>query len=77
MMAAMDLATCPATPRAPDRCDERARRLGQVKFKVLELPGAAETMPPAESLSSQSAKPYRALRSFLSRVLGRLVAARP
>lgn len=77
MIGHMELATCPPGPRAPVRGDERARRLGQVKFMVLEVPAAPEPVPPTESLSSSPAKPYRALRAFLSRVLGRLVAARP
>lgn len=74
----MEIAALPrcAAP-APTRCDERARRIGRVKFQVLELPAEPETVPAAESFSPSPGGPYRALRAFLSRVIGRLAAARP
>jgi hypothetical protein len=59
----MDLMTCPANAAHP-RCDERARRLVQVKFMALPM----ESPPPARR------SPFM---DFLSRVIGRLVAARP
>lgn len=71
----MKLATCPNSP-APDRCDARARRLVQVKFVALPLDFEAER-PAAETVSSLPARIYRSVRDLLSRVMGRLVAARP
>ena len=75
MIGTMELTACPA-PAAHDRCD-RARRLGQVKFVVLTLEGGPESVPAAETLSHAPDSPYRRLRAYLSRVMGRLVAARP
>jgi hypothetical protein len=62
-MLRMDLIPCPATA-ARERCDDRARRLVRVKFVSLPV----ESTPPARR------SPFI---GFLSRVIGRLVAARP
>jgi hypothetical protein len=61
-MIRMDLVPCPAA--APQNRNERARRLVQVKFMTLPM------APPAPRRRSF-------LIEFLSRVIGRLVAARP
>jgi hypothetical protein len=65
----MDLMPCPATARpgstvARGRCDDRARRLVRVKFVSLPM----ESPAPARRSS---------LMAFISRVIDRLVAARP
>ena len=62
-MLLMDLMPCSAAgPR--DRCNERGRRLVQVKFMALP----PEPPAPRRGFS---------LIEFLTRVIGRLVAARP
>jgi hypothetical protein len=65
----MDLIPCPATaPNGPSnarrKCDDRARRLVRVKFVSLPM----ESPAPARRSS---------LMAFISRVIDRLVAARP
>ena len=58
----MDLVPCPANARHP--AGDRARRLVQVKFVAL----------PVDSPEPARRSPFV---SFLIRVIGRLVAARP
>jgi hypothetical protein len=71
----MDLTTRnPVSAAAPGRCDDRTARLARVKFVALVM---EDTAPAAESLSCRSARLYLAVRAFLIRVMGRLVAARP
>lgn len=77
-MASMEYATCPAAARAaPDRCTGRERRLAQVKFVALVLEPEPQSAPAAQAPSPSPARLYRALRAFITRVLERLVAARP
>lgn len=58
---------------APNRCDGRAVRLGQVKFVALPMDVAAETDAPAAT----GAPILRTLFTFIIRVIGRPEAARP
>jgi hypothetical protein len=60
---------------APTRCDPRAVRIAQVKFVALPMEPAME---PADALPPPGARnviPF--LRDLLTRVIGRLEAARP
>ena len=76
MMAAMDIACTADATRAPERGGERARRIGQVKFVALVL-DEPPAVPEPEPLSPSCPGLLRAWRAFLSRVMGRLAAARP
>jgi len=75
----MDLTPLPVTvgaTRAPDRCIVRGQRLVQVKFVSLPL----EEIRIERRLFSTERKwgpSLNSLISFIHRVIGRLVAARP
>ena len=64
---------------APDRCAagslDRARRLGGGKFVALREPAEAGT--PAASSATPEAPSRESPKSAFSRVIARLVAARP
>ncbi|MGZ5683206.1 MAG: hypothetical protein ACXWG9_03685 [Usitatibacter sp.] len=57
---------------APDRCNARARRLGQVKFVALP-----QSALPAETDRAWIARLASSLRDSAIRVIGCLEAARP
>jgi len=67
---------CAAHPLAPERGADRARRIGQVKFVALVLHDPQPWQPAEPSPASRPGL-FPAWRAFLSRVMGRLVAARP
>jgi hypothetical protein len=70
----MNLAPIPlAAVHAHDRCIVRANRIVRVKF--IGLP--AETQPEAARWGTRASGGWRSVLRFLSRVIGRLVAARP
>jgi hypothetical protein len=75
-MASMELRPIAITPRAAARQDLRARHIAQVKFVALPMPLPVEYQAVAQGTGAARAKtPW--LLALLSRVIGRLVAARP
>jgi hypothetical protein len=72
----MELRPIAMTPRAAARQDLRARHIAQVKFVALELPFPTEYQAVAQGTGATRAK-TPSLLAFLSRVISRLVAARP
>jgi hypothetical protein len=79
----MDLTPIPATAgaaRLPDRCVVRGQRLVQVKFVALPLETEIRDRPPfriERRLFTGKRNWGLSLISFIHRVIGRLVAARP
>jgi hypothetical protein len=78
----MDLTPVPASlgaVRAPDRCIVRGQRLVQVKFVALPLEETRDSpdFPIERRLFGGKRNWGLSLVSFIHRVIGRLVAARP
>jgi hypothetical protein len=79
----MDLLPCP-TPCAPPRCNDRTRRLVRVKFIALPMESGEGNTEFEPDLRQRERSPAKAgfqflhrMRTFFTRVIGRLVAARP
>ncbi len=75
----MESRRIPLTTHQAARLDLRARRVAQVKFVALEMPVPYEYHEAFAQGTGASAKQEFAttLLTLLSRVIGRLVAARP
>ena len=75
--ARMELRPILVTTHAAARHDMRARRMSQVKFVALAMP-LPDEYPQAFAQGTGARASYATtLRNLLSRVIGRLVAARP
>ena len=71
----MELRPIPITSRHAARRDLRARHMAQVKFVALAMPLPCEYQAVAQGTGAPTK--MATLLAFLSRVIGRLVAARP
>ena len=74
-MASMDRRSIAITSRAAARHDLRARHIAQVKFVALPMPTEYQAALAQGTGAARTKMP--ALLALLSRVIGRLVAARP
>ena len=76
----MELRPIPITSRAAARRDLRARHMAQVKFVALAMPlpsDLQQALAQGTGAGAQTPTLLTQLVSLLSRVIGRLVAARP
>jgi hypothetical protein len=73
----MELRPIAITSHAAARRDLRARHMAQVKFVALAMPLPSDFQQALAQGTGAPAKPAATLLSLLSRVIGRLVAARP
>jgi len=73
----MELRPIPITSRAAARRDLRARHIAQVKFVALAMPLPSDLEQSLAQGTGARANLATTLLTLLSRVIGRLVAARP
>jgi len=73
----MESRRIPLTVHEAARHDLRVRRVAQVKFVALPMPLPCEYQEAFAQGTGARAQPATTLRTLLSRVIGRLVAARP
>ena len=73
----MELRPIAITPHAAARRDLRARHMAQVKFVALAMPLSSDFEQALAQGTGARATLAATLLTLLSRVIGRLVAARP